>query len=93
MAVMISAAKQHPRVLAEPQPSVVIKGFGESGIDLGLNVWIEIVPEEGTSQLQSDIYLQLWREFQQHGIEIPFPQREIRVLGEAIAQTNAGKPV
>jgi small-conductance mechanosensitive channel len=93
MAVMVGVAKQHPRVLAEPQPSVEIKGFGESGIDLGLNVWVKIVPEEGTAQLQSDIYLQLWREFQQNGIEIPFPQREVRVLSEAIAQTNAGKPV
>jgi small-conductance mechanosensitive channel len=93
MQLMAEVASQHPRVLEDPKPTAVIKGFGDSGIDLSLNVWIEIIPETGTTQLQSDIYLQVWREFQQHGISIPYPQREIRVLGDPIEQTNTRKPV
>lgn len=93
MQLMADVASQHPRVLADPKPTAVIKGFGDSGIDLSLNVWIEIIPETGTTQLQSDIYLQVWREFQQHGISIPYPQREVRVLGDVSEQTNTKKLV
>lgn len=78
--LMQKAADNHPRVLIEPAPSVLIKGFGESGIDLGLTIWIPD-PEEGSAALQSAIYLEIWRAFQQHGISIPYPQREVRILG------------
>src|SRR5665647_741401 len=80
MQLMQKAADNHPRVLIEPAPSVLIKGFGESGIDLGLTIWIPD-PEEGSAALQSAIYLEIWRAFQQHGISIPYPQREVRILG------------
>ncbi len=78
-AVMIEAARRHPRVLRDPAPKVLIKQFADSGIDLELGVWIED-PHEGTGNLVSDIYLDVWRAFRQHGIEIPYPQREVRVL-------------
>src|SRR5665647_1359623 len=80
MQLMQKAADNHPRVLIEPAPSVLIKGFGESGIDLGLTIWIPD-PEEGSAALQSAIYLEIWRAFHQHGISIPYPQREVRILG------------
>ena len=80
MQLMQKAAENHSRVLIEPAPSVLIKGFGESGIDLNLTIWIPD-PEEGSAALQSAIYMEIWRAFQQHGISIPYPQREIRILG------------
>lgn len=79
MQLLQEMAVNHPRVLVEPQPVVQIKGFGESGIDLVLSVWIPD-PEEGSASLQSEIYLQIWRVFQANNISIPFPQREVRVL-------------
>lgn len=79
MQLMHEVAVKHPRVLVEPQPVVQIKGFGESGIDLMLSVWIPD-PEEGSASLQSEIYLEIWRAFQVNDISIPFPQREVRIL-------------
>jgi small-conductance mechanosensitive channel len=79
MQLMRDAALANPRVLKDPGPDVHITGFGESGIDLNLNVWIAD-PEEGSAGLKSDIYLEIWRSFKQHGVVIPFPQREIRML-------------
>lgn len=87
MQLMHNIAIHHPRVLAEPAPAVLVKGFGESGIDLNLTVWIPD-PEEGSSALQSSIYLEIWREFQKHSISIPYPQREIRILGSADKDTK-----
>ncbi|HZV62894.1 MAG TPA: mechanosensitive ion channel domain-containing protein [Methylophilaceae bacterium] len=85
MELMRSVAAENARVLKNPEPNVHIIGFGESGIDLSLNMWIAD-PEEGSSGLKSDIYLQIWRSFQKHSISIPFPQREIRILS---TQTGA----
>jgi hypothetical protein len=31
--------------------------------------------------MRSDLYFAIWREFKAQGIEIPYPQREIRLLG------------
>lgn len=81
MQLMRNAALANPRVLKDPGPDVHITGFGESGIDLNLNVWIAD-PEEGSAGLKSDIYLDIWRSFMQHSISIPYPQREIRILTE-----------
>ena len=79
MQLLQEVAENHPRVLVEPPPAAQIKGFGESGIDLVLSVWIPD-PEEGSAALQSEIYLEIWRVFQANNISIPFPQREVRVL-------------
>lgn len=80
MEIMRQAAQGHPRILKDPAPEVQVKGFGESGIDLLLSMWIAD-PEEGSSSLQSALYLEIWRGFQAHGVIIPYPQREIRMLG------------
>lgn len=81
MQLISSFAVQHPRVLKVPEPAVHIKGFGESGIDLMLSIWIPD-PEEGSAGLQSEIYLEIWRAFQENNICIPYPQREVRILKE-----------
>ena len=69
----------HTRILKKPLPVTQIKGFGESGINLMLSIWIPD-PEEGSAALQSEIYLEIWRSFQANKISIPFPQREVRIL-------------
>jgi len=78
--LLIKAAEDHPRVLVTPAPGSVVTGFAESGIDVRLTVWIHDA-EEGTSSLQSDLFMAIWRLFKAHDISIPYPQREVRLLG------------
>lgn len=80
MTIMKEAAANQPRVLADPEPKVYLKSFGDNGIDLELGIWIDD-PEDGQLNLRSDINLGIWRKFQQAGIEIPYPQRDIRIIG------------
>ena len=87
MQLMRTAANNQPRVLIEPAPEVQIKGFGENGIDLSLTIWIPD-PEEGSGALQSAIFLEIWRSFQEHAISIPYPQREVRISGSATDQAK-----
>ena len=79
MQVIAEAAKQHPRVLATPAPTVHIKGFADNGIDLILTIWMPD-PEEGPAVMQSELYLAIWRTFKANNISIPYPQREVRIL-------------
>lgn len=74
------AARIEPRVVDNPAPMAFVKNFGESGIDLELGVWIKD-PENGQLPVRSSVNLQIWEIFNQHGISIPYPQRELRVFG------------
>jgi small-conductance mechanosensitive channel len=82
MEIMKNAATQQPRVLADPETKVFLKSFGDNGIDLEMSIWIND-PEEGQLGLKSDINLEIWRQFQAAGIEIPYPQRDVRIIGNA----------
>ncbi|WP_294264367.1 mechanosensitive ion channel domain-containing protein [Propionivibrio sp.] len=84
MRLMVEAARQQPRVLVEPAPGVLLTDFADSGINLELGFWLAD-PEEGTGNVRSQINLAIWKSFREHGIEIPFPQREVRMIGEAPA--------
>ncbi len=81
MAIMVEAAKAQPRVMHDPAPGAFLEAFADSGINLQLGFWIRD-PAEGTLGIRSAINMQIWRRFKEEGIEIPFPQREVRMLGE-----------
>jgi small-conductance mechanosensitive channel len=74
MKLMLEAAAAVPRVLAKPEPSCRLMQFGDSSINFQLRIWIND-PQNGVGGVKSDVYLEIWRRFQEHGIEIPFPQR------------------
>ena len=82
MRLMEGAARAQARVLAEPAPAVLLRDFAESGINLELGFWIAD-PHEGTGGVRSEINLAIWRAFRESGIEIPVPQREVRLIGTA----------
>jgi len=79
-ALAIKAAQSVGRVL-KTRPTVChITGFGESSVDYVLRFWITD-PVEGLTNVRGAVYLALWDAFHENGISIPFPQREVRVLG------------
>jgi small-conductance mechanosensitive channel len=78
-AVMIEAARSHPDVLQEPMPVVRLTDFGDNGINMKLLVWFKH-PESGSAHLTSDLNWAIWEGFRKAGIDIPFPQRVVRLL-------------
>lgn len=84
MRLMDEAARAQPRVLAEPAPQVLLTSFADSGINLDLGFWIGD-PQQGTGAVRSAINMAIWRSFRENGIEIPFPQREVRLIGSPAA--------
>ena len=77
--IMLNSAKNESRVLNDPEPSVFLMKFADSGIDLMLSFYI-VDPEEGSWGLKSDIYREIWDEFQKHSIEIPYPYRTVEII-------------
>src|SRR6185503_20170708 len=77
--ILLEVARKQPRVLQEPEPTAQVLQLGDSGVDLELGFWIED-PERGSQNVRSDVSLALLAEFRSRGIEIPYPQREVRLL-------------
>jgi small-conductance mechanosensitive channel len=84
LALLPEIAARHPRVLKEPPPNALIMALGDNGIELELGYWIDD-PEKGRQNLSSEISVWILAEFKSRGIEIPFPQREVRMLGQNAA--------
>ncbi len=90
----IEAARNVSRVLDTPPPVCLLRNFGDNAIELELRFWIRD-PRNGTANVRSEVLLNVWDRFRDHGIELPFPQRDIHSpdiarLAEAIAASVTG---
>ena len=77
--VLQAVARSHPRVLESPAPACLLLEFADSGINLELGFWI-VDPEAGRKNVRSEIARQALLALRRERIEIPFPQREIRLI-------------
>ena len=73
------AARVSPRVLDDPAPGSALAGFGADGLNLALTFWIAD-PENGRLNVTSEVNREILRLFRDNGVEIPFPQRDVRVV-------------
>lgn len=87
MAILLAAGRRQPRVLAKPAPGVMMKNLGDNGIEFELTTWISDA-EQGQGSLRSSILLEVWRAFQAENIEVPYPQREVRILGSPVCDSD-----
>jgi small-conductance mechanosensitive channel len=80
-------ALRHPRVLQQPEyaPAAFFVAFADSGITLELGVWIKD-PQNGQLNLKSALNREILKTFNAHDIRIPFPQREVRIVGGPAAE-------
>ena len=76
------AANNVKRVLAHPAPACLLKGFGDSAVDLEIRIWIKD-PMNGCANVQNEVLLGVWDLFHEHGIQIPYPQRDLHLKSVA----------
>lgn len=76
--LLLEITSEHPKVLHDPAPSCYLIDFLESSIKFRVYFWIENIVD-GTMRPKSDILLNINKKFLEHGIKMPFPQREITV--------------
>ena len=80
LSLMEQAAAGAARVSAEQPPFAVLQRFGADGLELEVGFWIDD-PENGRGGVVSEVNRAIWRAFKEHGISVPFPQREVRIVG------------
>jgi small-conductance mechanosensitive channel len=66
------------RVLKHPEPRCLLRNFGNSSVDLELRIWIND-PANGRANVISEVLLNAWDKFHEHGISIPFPQLDVHI--------------
>lgn len=83
--VVRGVVASHPSVLSgddlpiAERPDAEIESFGDSGIDILVEFWMEGI-DDGENRVGADLLLMIWTALQAHGVQIPFPQREIKIL-------------
>ena len=76
LTLLVGVAKAHPDVLDEPAPQAVFTGFGESALGFELQAWSYL---DNAGSTQSELAIGVNRAFAEAGIEIPVPQRDLRL--------------
>jgi len=75
--LMLEVAGEHPKALKEPGPELFFVGFGDSALNFELAVWSEEM-NNTPRRFRSELLLAIEKKLRENGIEIPFPQREVR---------------
>ena len=77
--IVAAAVAKHPGVLNDPEPpDVELRGFGDSGIDFGVEFWVNGI-DDGKNKYASDVLFLIWNALKEHDIEIPYPRRVIEM--------------
>jgi len=94
MNLLVEAAIETPRVLESPAPRCLLTGFGDNSVNLELRIWMSD-PNNGVANLKSAVMVKVWNKFHEHGIQFPFPQRDVHIdiseetLEKLLAGNNA----
>ena len=75
--VMLDTVKSTPQVLAEPEPSVLFIGFGDSALNFSIRIFVNEL--KNRLPVTHDLLMRLEKAFREHNIEIPVPQRDIHI--------------
>ncbi len=83
--LLIGLTASHPSVLSGPEvteeirPDAEIKAFGDSGILVEIEFWMEGI-DDGPNRVRADLMLMIWTACRENGIVMPYPQREVTLL-------------
>jgi small-conductance mechanosensitive channel len=76
--ILCEAAKAQSRVLTDPAPVTFLVNFAPDGLEFSLNFWVAD-PDKGKDNVRSAINIAILEGLRGAGIDIPYPQRVVRV--------------
>jgi small-conductance mechanosensitive channel len=79
----LEAAAETPRILKDPAAMCHLREFADSAVNLEMRFWIDD-PMNGRANVVSALQLGIWDKFHEHGIEIPYPQRDLHLRSSAL---------
>ena len=83
--LLLEVAHAHPEIIKEPNPAmenvtapfVRFTNFGESSLKFELLAWVPDCFQR--FDIASDLHFMIWEKFKEHGVRIPFPQRDVHL--------------
>lgn len=87
IALCLEAADETPRILKEPAAVCHLQEFADSSVNLEIRFWIDD-PMNGRANVVSALQLSIWEKFHEHGIEIPYPQRDLHLRSTPLASST-----
>ncbi len=90
--IVVDAALSLPYTLNQIErqyPQVRLEGFGDSSLDFMLVVWIKAEWANRPGRVKAAYNWEIATTLEKHEVEIPFPQREVRLLGKLSAEVAA----
>jgi potassium efflux system protein len=93
--ILHEIVSSHPRVLEDPEPSIIFDGFGDNALSLVARCFLDSM--ENRVGVMTEMNREIYRRFGEAGIVIAFPQRDIhfdtdKPLRVAIESDNPDKP-
>jgi len=67
---------KHPGVMKFPEPLITFDQFADSSLNFTVRFWSKL---DNRLQVRSELNIQIAEAFERHGIEIPFPQRDVHL--------------
>ncbi len=78
--ILLECATAHESVLRKPPAAVYWTDFGDSSLDFELRAFTNIRSLNDMIRLESDLRFAIYKAFAEHGIKIPFPQRDVHLI-------------
>ena len=73
--LLLEIASEHPAVLKDPAPNVMLMSFGSDAVEFELRAILDDTDQ--ILQAKSDLNFAIAERFEREGITIPFPQRDV----------------
>jgi small-conductance mechanosensitive channel len=93
MEILTESAGRHGLICKDPAPIAIFEDFGDNALIFSLYFWVELGPTVSAMVVTSDLRLMVDKRFNEAGIGIPFPQRDMHLTtSEPISVRIAGEP-
>ncbi|WP_321389202.1 mechanosensitive ion channel family protein [Emcibacter sp.] len=80
--LMLDAAREHPDCQKSPEPACFLQEFADSSVNFVLYFWVADITT-GRLKPKSEVMYAIWDKFHANNIEIPFPQRDVHLIGSS----------
>jgi small conductance mechanosensitive channel len=80
LAAIRDLVQANPRVLADPTPVIQVVTLADSAVQIAVRPWVAVADYNA---VQGELNLSLVEELRRRGIAIPYPQREVRLIGSS----------
>jgi small-conductance mechanosensitive channel len=75
--IIVDEAERHPNILTDPAPSVRLTELADSYVGLRSRIWIDNPSRADFVKIRSEYVKNVKARFDEAGIDIPYPQREL----------------